>query len=172
MPGSAMREILKHSQHPQNLEQILLTLRRPANSITRRKFAEVGGELILIQKVTSTDPVVSDFKVANFGQVMDLPEGMLYPSQSHTTLFETWLRVEMLDALRMMIEENLVRSLLPEMQLKLISDMLQVRYVSGCVMAASQVKCAGWVHAVRPGLENGLWVHHWAHVFAVVAAHA
>jgi hypothetical protein len=127
MPGSAMREILKHSQHPQNLEQILLTLRRPANSVTRRKFAEVGGELILIQKVTSTDPVVSDFKVANFGQVMDLPEGMLYPSQSHTTLFETWLRVEMLDALRMMIEENLVRSLLPEMQLKLISDMLQVR---------------------------------------------
>jgi hypothetical protein len=121
-----MREILKHSQHPQNLEQVMLTLRRPANSTTRRRFAEVGGELILIQKVTGSEPIVSDFRIANFGQVMDLPEGMLYPTQSHVTLFETWLRVEMLDALRMMIEENLVRSLLPEMQLKLISDMLQV----------------------------------------------
>jgi hypothetical protein len=110
----------------------MLTLRRPANSITRRRFAEVGGELILIQKVTSSEPVVSDFKVAHFGQVMDLPEGMLYPAKSHTTLFETWLRVEMLDALRMMIEENLVRSLLPEMQLKLISDMLQVSLVCWC----------------------------------------
>jgi hypothetical protein len=126
MPGSAMREILQQSKHPQNLEQISLTLRRPANSITRRRFAEVGGELVLISKVTSSEPVVADFKIANFGQVMDLPEGMLYPTQARTTLFETWLRVEMLDALRMMIEENLVRSLLPEMQLKLINDMLQV----------------------------------------------
>lgn len=56
-----------------------------------------------------------------------MPEGMLYPTQDNITLFESWLRVEMLDALRMMIEENLVRSLLPDMQLKLITDMLQVR---------------------------------------------
>lgn len=69
MPGTSMREILKHSQHPQNLEQILLTLRRPANSVTRRNFAEVGGELILIQKVTGSEPVVSDFKIAHMGQV-------------------------------------------------------------------------------------------------------
>lgn len=121
-----MREILKHSQHPQNLEQVLLTLRRPVNAITRRRFAEVGGELVLIHKVTSSEPVVSDFKIAHFGQIHDLPEGMLYPSKDHTTLFETWLRVEMLDALRLMIEENLVRSLLPEMQLKLINDMLDL----------------------------------------------
>jgi len=121
-----MREILKHSQHPQNLEQVLLTLRRPVNAITRQRFAEVGGELVLIHKVTSSEPVVSDFKIAHFGQIHDLPEGMLYPSKDHTTLFETWLRVEMLDALRLMIEENLVRSLLPEMQLKLINDMLDL----------------------------------------------
>lgn len=121
-----MREILKHSQHPQNLEQVLLTLRRPVNAVTRRRFAEVGGELVLIQKTTSSEPVIADLKIAHFGQVMDLPEGMLYPTKDHTTLFETWIRVEMLDALRLMIEENLIRSLLPEMQLKLITDMLDL----------------------------------------------
>jgi hypothetical protein len=33
------------------VEPLLLTLRRPANAATRRRFAEVGGELVLIQKV-------------------------------------------------------------------------------------------------------------------------
>lgn len=70
---------------------------------------------------------------------MDLPEGILYPSQDHITLFETWLRIEMLDALRMMIEENLVRSLLPDMQLKLIDDMLNVRRLLTCQLCVQGI---------------------------------
>jgi hypothetical protein len=50
-PGAAMREIIRQSGHPHNLEPLLLTLRRPANAAARRRFAEVGGELVLIQKV-------------------------------------------------------------------------------------------------------------------------
>lgn len=50
-PGAALREVIKQSGHPHNLEPLLLTLRRPANKLTRQRFAEVAGELVLIQKV-------------------------------------------------------------------------------------------------------------------------
>eukprot|EP00879_Flechtneria_rotunda_P010523 GHRR01011001.1.p1 GENE.GHRR01011001.1~~GHRR01011001.1.p1 ORF type:complete len:461 (+),score=147.97 GHRR01011001.1:684-2066(+) len=124
-PGSAMREIIRQSEHPHNVEPLLLTLGRPANQVTRKRFAEVAGELVLIQKVTNPSPIATDFKMAVHGQIIDAPDGILYPNKDTTTKYEVWLRVEMLDVLRLMIEENLIRSLVPEMQLKLIEDMLQ-----------------------------------------------
>jgi len=96
-PGSALREIIKQSEHPHNLEPLLLTLRRPANTLTRQRFAEVAGELVLIQKVTSNDPIATDFKMAVHGQLIDAPDGILYPTKETTTTYEIWLRVEMLD---------------------------------------------------------------------------
>eukprot|EP00878_Enallax_costatus_P007045 GHUV01007384.1.p1 GENE.GHUV01007384.1~~GHUV01007384.1.p1 ORF type:complete len:537 (+),score=187.34 GHUV01007384.1:232-1842(+) len=157
-PGAALREIIKQSGHPHNLEPLLLTLRRPANKVTRQRFGEAAGELVLIQKVTSSDPVVTDLKVYAAGEVTDSADGLLHPTKDTTVTFETWLRVEMLDVLRLMIEENLVKSLVPDMQYKLVQDMLQltadpmqhelIRLYSFCAAYAGLKT----FHAARPAL--------------------
>jgi hypothetical protein len=100
--------------------------------------------------------------MAVHGQILDAPEGLLYPVASMTTSYETWLRVEMLDILRLMIEENLVRSLLPEMQTKLIADMLALAedtaghelvrlYAFGVAVAALKRFHAARPAAIRAG---------------------
>lgn len=114
------------SEHPHNVEPLLLTLRRPQNSATRQRFAEAAGELVLIEKVLNASPLATDFKMAVHGRIVDAADGILYPTQSCNTKYETWLRTEMLDVLRMMLEEGLVKSLVPEMQAKLIADLLQL----------------------------------------------
>jgi hypothetical protein len=108
------------------VEPLLLTLRRPQNSATRKRFAEAAGELVLIEKVLNPSPVATDFKMAVHGRIVDAADGILYPTKSCNTKYETWLRAEMLDVLRLMIEEGLVRSLVPEMQAKLIADLLKL----------------------------------------------
>uniref|UniRef100_A0A383VJQ5 MYND-type domain-containing protein n=1 Tax=Tetradesmus obliquus TaxID=3088 RepID=A0A383VJQ5_TETOB len=125
-PATAMREIIRQSEHPHNVEPLLLTLRRPQNSATRKRFAEAAGELVLIEKVLNASPLATDFKMAVHGRIVDAADGILYPTQSCNTKYETWLRTEMLDVLRMMLEEGLVKSLVPEMQAKLIADLLQL----------------------------------------------
>lgn len=106
--------------------------------------------------MTSSDPIATDLKVYAAGQVTDSADGLLYPTEDTTATFETWLRVEMLDILRLMIEENLVRSLVPEMQYKLMQDMLElvadpqqhelIRLYSFCVAYAGLKR----FHAARP----------------------
>jgi hypothetical protein len=105
---------------------LLLTLRRPQNSATRKRFAEAAGELVLIEKVFNHSPLATDFKMAVHGRIVDAADGILYPTKSCNTKYETWLRAEMLDVLRLMLEEGLVKSLVPEMQAKLIADLLQL----------------------------------------------
>jgi hypothetical protein len=114
------------SEHPHNVEPLLLTLRRPQNAAARKRFAEAAGELVLIEKVLNPSPVATDFKMAVHGRIVDAADGILYPTQSCNTKYETWLRTEMLDVLRLMLEEGLVRSLVPEMQAKLTADLLQL----------------------------------------------
>lgn len=125
-PGSALRAIIAGSGHPHNLEPLLLTLRRPVNTKTRASFADAAGELVLIEKVTNDEPIATDFQVALHGRVTDAADGILYPTREVTTRYETWLRLEMLDVLALMLEEGRVRSLVPEMQARLISDMLGI----------------------------------------------
>ena len=125
-PPAALREVLRQSQHPHNIEPLLLTLARPVNAPTRLRFASVGGELVLVQKVLSKDPVASDLQVAVHGQVIQAADGILYPTKDVSTPYETWVRVEMLEVLRVMINEGIVKSLVPEMQQKLVDDLLQL----------------------------------------------
>ncbi|WIA37779.1 hypothetical protein OEZ86_014648 [Tetradesmus obliquus] len=108
-PATAMREIIRQSEHPHNVEPLLLTLRRPQNSATRQRFAEAAGELVLIEKVLNASPLATDFKMAVHGRIVDAADGILYPTQSCNTKYETWLRTEMLDVLRMMLEEGLLQ---------------------------------------------------------------
>ncbi|KAF6261463.1 hypothetical protein COO60DRAFT_1636758 [Scenedesmus sp. NREL 46B-D3] len=121
-----MREIIRQSEHPHNVEPLLLTLRRPQNSATRKRFAEAAGELVLIEKVLNPSLLATDFKMAVHGRIVDAADGILYPTKARNTKYETWLRAEMLDVLCLMLEEGLVRSLVPEMQAKLIADLLQL----------------------------------------------
>jgi hypothetical protein len=125
-PRSQLPRPSLQSEHPHNVEPLLLTLRRPQNSATRKRFAEAAGELVLIEKVLNPSPLATDFKMAVHGRIVDAADGILYPTKSCNTKYETWLRAEMLDVLRLMLEEGLVRSLVPEMQAKLIADLLQL----------------------------------------------
>lgn len=173
-PGSALREVLRQSGHPHNVEPLLLTLRRPVNTITRKHFAEVAGELVLLEKVTSSKPVVTDLQVAVHGQVVEAADGILYPTKDTNTKYETWLRVEMLDVLRLMIEEGLVKSLVPEMQAKLIEDMLQLasddekheleRLYAFCAAYAALKK----FHAARPAALKADFLQRAATYLSVV----
>jgi hypothetical protein len=76
--------------------------------------------------VLSKDPVASDLQVAVHGQVIQAADGILYPTKEVSTPYEIWVRVEMLEVLRVMISEGIVKSLVPEMQQKLVTDLLQL----------------------------------------------
>jgi hypothetical protein len=193
-PAPALRELVRQSKHPHNLEPLLLTLRRPENEDTRRRFAEVAGELVLIERIMSDDVICDDLQVVIGGRVEQAEDGILYPDRAskvrragrggqqrgpglgrraaawrvaewrvaewrvaawrcaaashawalpHASAstpppacppppnrppqvpYEAWVRVEMLDALTLMLSEGLVQSLTPAMQGKLIADLLE-----------------------------------------------
>lgn len=125
-PPVAIREMLRQSGHPHQLEPLLLTLCKPVNTAMRQRFAGAQGELTLIEKSLSKEDLATDLQVAHHGQIVQAADGILYPTQDVTTSYEAWLRVEMLDVLATMISEGLVRSLVPEMQLKLMHDCLAI----------------------------------------------
>lgn len=81
-PAAALRELIRQSQHPHNLEPLLLTLARPANADTRKRFAEVAGELVLVERVLSDDVICEDLQVVMGNRVEKAPDGMLYPDKS------------------------------------------------------------------------------------------
>ena len=122
-PGAALRELVRQSAHPHNLEPLLLTLRRPANADTRARFADVAGELVLVERALSATPAVQDLQIVVGGRVEAAPDGMLYPDRRSQVPFEAWVRAEMLDGLARMLGEGRVRSLTPAMQSKLVADL-------------------------------------------------
>jgi hypothetical protein len=80
-PAAALRELIRQSKHPHNLEPLLLTLARPANDDTRKRFAELAGELVLVERALSDDVVCEDLQVVVGGRVEKAPDGMLYPDK-------------------------------------------------------------------------------------------
>lgn len=125
-PANALRELIRQSQHPHNLEPLLLTLRNPANTKTRERFSEIAGELSLVEKILSKETIVQDLQVVMGGEVVKEADGILYPTKENTVPYEVWIRIEMLDALTIMINEGLVKSLIPVMQQKLVEDLLEL----------------------------------------------
>ncbi|KIZ06924.1 hypothetical protein MNEG_1033 [Monoraphidium neglectum] len=123
-PAAALRELIRQSKHPHNLEPLLLTLARPANDDTRKRFAELAGELVLVERALSDDVVCEDLQVVVGGRVEKAPDGMLYPDKHSQVPYEVWVRVEMLQTLTIMLNEGAVRSLTPGMQSKLVNDLL------------------------------------------------
>lgn len=84
-PAAAPRpQLVRQSKHPHNLEPLLLTLRRPANADTRKRFAELAGELVLIERALSDEVICEDLQIINGGSLETAPDGMLYPDKGST----------------------------------------------------------------------------------------
>jgi hypothetical protein len=80
-PAAALRELIRQSKHPHNLEPLLLTLRRPANADTRKRFAELAGELVLVERALSEDVICEDLQIVVGSRMETTPDGMLYPDK-------------------------------------------------------------------------------------------
>ncbi|GBG00093.1 hypothetical protein Rsub_12914 [Raphidocelis subcapitata] len=164
-PAAALRELVRQSKHPHNLEPLLLTLRRPANADTRRRLAEIAGELVLVERALSDDVICEDLQIVVGNRVEDAPDGMLYPDKASQVPYEVWVRAELLDALALMMREGLVRSLSPVMAAKLVADLLdrsrdaaRSPLVRGYALRAAQAAVASLnavrAEAARPGGEG------------------
>ena len=66
-PGDSLREIIRQSGHPHNIEPLLLTLARPANGAMRRRFAGASGEVMLITRALGEEPLVTDLQARPAG---------------------------------------------------------------------------------------------------------
>ena len=80
-PSHGVPRVRRQSKHPHNIEPLLLTLARPANSDTRKRFAELAGELVLVERVLSDEVICEDLQVVMGNRVESTPDGMLYPNQ-------------------------------------------------------------------------------------------
>lgn len=78
-PGAALRELVRQSGHPHNLEPLLLTLRRPANAATRASFSDAAGELVLVERALSEGVICEDLQIVVGGRVEKCADGILYP---------------------------------------------------------------------------------------------
>ncbi|KAI8466783.1 MAG: hypothetical protein J3K34DRAFT_460709 [Monoraphidium minutum] len=85
-PAAALRELVRQSKHPHNLEPLLLTLARPANADTRKRFGEVAGELVLIERALSGEVICEDLQVVVGDRVQLAADGMLYPDKDTQAL--------------------------------------------------------------------------------------
>jgi len=86
-PAAALRELIRQSKHPHNLEPLLLTLRRPANADTRKRFAELAGELVLVERALSEEVICEDLQIVVGNRVEQTPDGMLYPDPESQVRF-------------------------------------------------------------------------------------